>query len=227
MKRCSVPTEECIHSRRCFMTGEYCSKQTNIQKERKALYKSYDNACNEEGIQITAFVIMNFSDMSNVIYKWKLKTFIESLAKYLYWDKEDKRLYCYADELKNLPENLKRVRKIQVIRSDSEPASNYVICSRICQQMQIADLIVVDVSNQNPNVFYEFGMAVALGKLILPVCFSESFYKMVVPERVKEKRKRRKTNWYIISGAILGGNDCLNIMEFAIEARKHIMTRIK
>ena len=192
MKRCSVPTEECIHSRRCFMTGEYCSKQTNIQKERKALYKSYDNACNEEGIQITAFVIMNFSDMSNVIYKWKLKTFIESLAKYLYWDKEDKRLYCYADELKNLPENLKRVRKIQVIRSDSEPASNYVICSRICQQMQIADLIVVDVSNQNPNVFYEFGMAVALGKLILPVCFSESFYKMVVPERVKEKTKKEK-----------------------------------
>lgn len=77
------------------------------------------------------------------------------------------------------------VEKIDVVRADSDPSSNYIICSRICQQMQIADLVIVDVSTQNPNVFYELGMAVALGKMILPICYSESYYKMVIPEKVK------------------------------------------
>lgn len=166
---CYTSTETCIHSRRCFVTGEYCSKQTNIQRERKKLYE--DNS-------ITAFVIMNFSEMTSVVYKWRLRSFIESLSKYLYIDKKNKRLYCSAVEREEKIETLTRVREIRVVRSDSDPASNYVICSRICQQMQIADLIIVDVSSQNANVFYEFGMAVALGKLILPICYSESFYKM-------------------------------------------------
>ena len=30
---------------------------------------------------------------------------------------------------------------------------------------------------ETTNVFYEFGMAVALGKMILPICYSESFYE--------------------------------------------------
>ena len=54
--------------------------------------------------------------------------------------------------------------------------------------MQIADLVIVDVSVENTNVFYEFGMAVALGKMILPICYSESFYEIMVPE-VKERRE--------------------------------------
>ena len=32
---CCVLTEESIHSRRCFMTGEYCSQQENIRYERE------------------------------------------------------------------------------------------------------------------------------------------------------------------------------------------------
>lgn len=82
-----------------------------------------------------------------------------------------------------------QIEKINVIRSDSNPASNYVICNRICQQLQIADLIVVDVSVENTNVFYEFGMSVALGKLILPICYSNSFFAMNIPydiDKVKE-----------------------------------------
>ncbi|MCM1543644.1 MAG: hypothetical protein NC121_20660, partial [Blautia sp.] len=93
-----------------------------------------------------------------------------------------------SEEENKKPEErrLKKVSGINVIRSDSDPASSYVICSRICQQMQIADLVIVDVSTQNPNVFYEFGMAVALEKMILPICFSESFYKLDVPEKLRE-----------------------------------------
>lgn len=157
------------------MTSEYCSKQLNIYREQKRLHK---------GKKITAFVIMNFSDMSDVVYKWRLKPFIESLTKYLYFDKNFENLYCSSVEIKdNIPKDQK-VKEIQVVRADSDPASNYVICSRICQQMQIADLVVVDVSSKNANVFYEFGMAVAFGKLILPICYSESFYKMVVPGNI-------------------------------------------
>ena len=182
-KRCYTSTETCIHSRRCFVTGEYCSKQTNIQRERKKLY---------DAEKITAFVIMNFSDMSNVVYKWRMQSFIESLTKYLYVDKTSGRLYCSAEEKIEMDKDPIRIKEIRVVRSDSDPASNYVICSRICQQMQIADLIIVDVSNQNANVFYEFGMAVALGKLILPICYSESFYKMD-----KELAKNHKVEHHI------------------------------
>ena len=191
------------------MTGEYCSKQTNIQYKRKELHSgkkvpdqkkghSKEEEQNEKQIhQISAFVIMNFSDMSDVVYKWRLHDFIESLSKYLYLDKDKKRLYCHTSEkegvaLKDIIEHeevgeIKKIDKVNVIRSDSDPASNYVICSRICQQMQIADLVIVDVSSQNPNVFYELGMAVALGKLILPICYSESYYKLVVPEEIKRR----------------------------------------
>ena len=180
---CSTSTEDCIQSRRCFMTGEYCSKQTNIQKERKRLHDKYS---------INAFVVMNFSNMSDVIYKWRLQSFIESLSKYLYMDSEKQKLYCLPtakltqqepEEIKN--KKWKPVKKVNVIRSDSNPASNYVICNRVCQQLQIADLVIVDVSVENTNVFYEFGMAVALGKMILPICYSESFYEIRVP-KVKE-----------------------------------------
>lgn len=180
---CFTSTEDCIQSRRCFMTGEYCSKQTNIQKERKRLHDKYS---------INAFVVMNFSNMSDVVYKWRLQSFIESLSKYLYIDSKQQKLYCLPtakltqEETEKIKDNRwKQVRKVNVIRSDSNPASNYVICNRVCQQLQIADLVIVDVSVENTNVFYEFGMAVALGKMILPICYSESFYEIRVP-KVKE-----------------------------------------
>lgn len=186
---CYTSTEDCINSRRCFMTGEYCSKQMNIQRERKKLHSDR---------HINAFVIMNFSNMSDVVYKWRLKRFIESLSKYLYMDSKAQRLYCRSsfklsqEESEKINENgWKQVEKIHVIRADSDPASNYVICNRVCQQMQIADLIIVDVSIENANVFYEFGMAVALGKLILPICYSESFYRMVIPEGLKQSLQYR------------------------------------
>lgn len=180
---CFVNANKSAYSRKCFMTGEYCSKQTNIQQERHKLH---------DKDHITAFVIMSFSDMTNVVYKWRIKDFIEKLKKHLAFDEDRNKIYCYKEEIKDELElepekrNYHRVKEIHVERSDTDTASNYVICSRVCQRMQIADLIIVDVSHQNPNVFYELGMAVALGKLILPICFSESYYKMEVPELIKE-----------------------------------------
>ncbi len=196
---CSTFTADCINSRRCFMTGEYCSKQINIQKERARLHA--DN-------KINAFVIMNFSNMSDVVYKWRLKTFIESLKKLLYFSGD--KIYCMPESTQECPEELKvcnqggqdshnhsktssqwePVKEINVVRADSNYASNYVICNRVCQQMQIADLIIVDVSSENTNVFYEFGMAVAFQKMILPICYSESFFEMKVPDAIVQGEKK-------------------------------------
>lgn len=189
-KECFTSIDDCINSRRCFMTGEICSKQTNIQKDRKKLH---------EGNCINAFVIINFSNMSDVVYKWRLKSFIESLSRYFYIDKTEKKLHCLPtfklDDngiQKEIEENWEQVKAINVIRADSDPVSNYVICNRVCQQMQIADLVIVDVSVENTNVFYEFGMAVALGKMILPICYSESFYEMYIPKEIDSKTLQNK-----------------------------------
>ena len=211
---CRVPLNNRIHSRRCFMTGEYCSQLANIQKARERLHKiPEDNGGSQaKDGEINAFVIMNFSNMSDVAYKWRIQPFIESLTKYLYF--KGNELVCCADQQevekafraqgendKTMrgegsqdtpckeslgPPLIRRISKINVVRADSNYDSNYVICNRVCQQMQMADLVVVDVSSENNNVFYEFGMAVALGKLILPICFSESFFQIVYPDELKE-----------------------------------------
>ena len=169
----SLPLISSSASRRCFMSGEYCSKLSNIQKECQSLH---------EKNEINAFVIMNFSNMSDVAYRWRLKPFIESLKNFLRIDKQNNRLICYGN---SKDANNEKIKQINVIRADTTYASNYVVCNRICQQIQVADLIIVDVSVENNNVFYEFGMAVAHDKLILPICYSESFYQIVYPAGVK------------------------------------------
>ena len=185
---CEKSTQYSIHSRRCFMTGELCSKQGRVHREREQLHR---------GNQINAFVVMNFSDMSDVVYKWKLRSFIESLKRYLFLKKEPDpenkgqektvAIACTANGKKpNDGKKWEQVEQIHVIRADSNTESNYVICDRVCQQMQIADLVIVDVSVENTNVFYEFGMAAAFGKLILPICYSESFYQMKIPQAAKD-----------------------------------------
>lgn len=179
------------------MSGEYCSQLANIQKAREKLHPTSkrveikeSNNLKNKGREINAFVIMNFSNMSDVAYKWQLRPFVESLKDYFYFKGDN--LVCSKDR-KNPSDSDKKdwVAKINVVRADSTYDSNYVICNRVCQQIQIADLIVVDVSSENNNVFYEFGMAVAMGKLILPICFSESFYQIVFPESLKVYSERQ------------------------------------
>lgn len=177
---CFISQKESIHSRRCFMTGEYCSRQRNIQQKREKLRKKR---------KVMAFVAMNFSEMSEVVYNWRVASMVETLSKFLYIEKETNTLHCCASEYevrkKKDDDRYELVESIQVMRADSAPSSNYVVCDNICQQLQVADIVVVDVSYQNPNVFYEFGMAVALGKLILPICYNESYYKRKMSKALK------------------------------------------
>ena len=192
--RCIKSTANSIHTRRCFITGEYCSQQTNIQKIRKKLH-SKTNDKGEPAPEINAFVVMNFSSISDVVYESKIKPFIEGLNKYLYLDTKSNRIACVSTgdekDIKDTAIEVSSqewawipVNKIHVHRADSNPVSNYIICNRICQQMQMADLVIVDVSVESANIFYEFGLSTAFHKLILPICFSDSYYKMEYPEKL-------------------------------------------
>lgn len=191
---CVNSTQHSIYTRRCFITGELCSKQPNVHKEREALHRNKE---------INAFVIMNFSGMSDVVYKWKLQSFIESLKRFLYLDTDGvtdgQQIACVANagEKPTAPSKVEwtQVQKINVIRADSDTASNYIICSRICQQIQVADIVIVDVSVENTNVFYEFGLAAAFGKLILPICYSESFYEMKIPQKAAELIEKKRQQY--------------------------------
>ena len=184
---CIKSTEYSIHTRQCFITGEYCSQQANIQKERHKLHNM------PRGPEINAFVIMNFSSMSDIMYASRIKPFIEGLKKYLFLNKNNHKIACYSDPSnQDVDKELQAVERIHVHRADSSPVSSNIICNRICQQIQIADLIIVDVSVESANVFYEFGLATAFNKLILPICFSESFYEMKLPEKLENAIKTKQ-----------------------------------
>lgn len=137
---CSTDVDTCNFSRRCFMTGEYCSKQENIQKERKTLH---------EKNEINAFVVMNFSNMSDVVYKWRLRSFIETLKNHFYFNKNKTRLYCIdSSYLSN--EVLDKLIEIEIA---SDSTINEIIASNKhsgCSDIQtIVNNVVSTILRQN------------------------------------------------------------------------------
>ncbi len=59
-------------------------------------------------------------------------------------------------------------------RADQVSRTGYVMCESICRHIQHAKLIVVDLSLANPNVYYELGLAVGLGRQLLLICDRDS-----------------------------------------------------
>lgn len=53
-----------------------------------------------------------------------------------------------------------------VIRADDVRKTGFVICEKICKQIQLASLIVAELTFDNANVFYELGLSYALNKNI-------------------------------------------------------------
>ena len=103
---------------------------------------------------------MNYSSMSYIMYVSLIKPFIEGLKKHLFIDSKKNRIACCSKPSNyHKPSGFTSVEKIHVHRADSNPVSSNIICNRICQLIQIADLIIVDVSVESANVFYELGLA--------------------------------------------------------------------
>lgn len=95
-----------------------------------------------------AFVIMPFGEQLDVLYQWEIAPFLRNGGK-----EPGDPSYCCTPE-----------------RADDVRQVGFVICEKICKKVQEADYIVVDVTFDNPNVFYEFGLAAALRKSIVPIC---------------------------------------------------------
>lgn len=98
-----------------------------------------------------AFVVMPFHKKMNALYQWEIMPFLQNGGGH---DGEE--------QFKCKPERANDVSQV-----------GYIICEKICKRIQEANVIVVDVSYDNANVFYEFGLAIALRKKILPICLSE------------------------------------------------------
>lgn len=94
------------------------------------------------------FIVMPFRPNLDTFYEWSLKSYlIKGLGI-------DESTIKRADEFSNV---------------------GYVMCEKICRRIQEADLIVVDLSLDNSNVFYELGLSVGLNKQILLTCDEQKF----------------------------------------------------
>jgi len=98
----------------------------------------------------TAFMIMPFGAHLDTLYQWVIAPCFREGG-----EGHDEKYVC-------APERADDVRQV-----------GFIICEKICRRIQEADYIIVDVSHDNPNVFYEFGLAVALRKDIIPICSEE------------------------------------------------------
>lgn len=158
---CAETTKEGLMGR-CFITGDQCPhKKSIIAKKIKR----------HEGNKIKAFVIMSFTPITDALYQWMLKDLITSN---LYGDTVGQDAFYLGDEKQN-----KKIdpKNIEIVRCDDSIYSSHIICESICSEIQESDLVVVDLSYQNPNVFYELGLAIALGKKILPICYLKTYYE--------------------------------------------------
>ncbi|MFZ1086124.1 MAG: hypothetical protein WAN35_14260, partial [Terracidiphilus sp.] len=105
----------------------------------------------ETGRERRAFVVMPFGEKLDVLYQWEIAPFLANGG-----EKDGESAYRCTPE-----------------RADDVRQVGFIICEKICKKLQEADYVVVDVTFDNPNVFYEFGLAAALGKTIIPICASE------------------------------------------------------
>jgi len=89
------------------------------------------------------FVAMPFRDNLGTFYDWSLRPFL-----------------CASC---GIPEGC-------IHRADEFKNVGYVTCEKICRRIQECSVMVVDISTPNPNVFYELGLAVGLGRPLLVFC---------------------------------------------------------
>lgn len=134
---------------RCFMNGKVCIYEREIDN----LY----NNKKKSDVEKKAFVIMPFEDQLNLLYQLEIAPFFRRGGG----DPEDETNQG-DPEYKCIPERADDIRQM-----------GFIICEKICKKIQEASYIVADLSLDNPNVFYELGLAAALRKEIIPICIED------------------------------------------------------
>ncbi len=120
-----------------------CFMTGRICIHESEIKKRLDEMKRNEGNK-EVFVVMPFTPDLTAIYNWQIKPFIER------WAAENK-FTC------------------EVQRADEVWQVGFIICNKICRQIQRANIVVVDLTFNNANVFYEFGISAGMGKNILPI----------------------------------------------------------
>jgi hypothetical protein len=133
---------------KCFMNGKSCIYERIISERISAERER------KPGAPKKAFIIMPFNKKLDAMYKWVVNPFLVNGGPEDRPDSDNRYKPERADDITHL---------------------GYIICEKICKKIQEADLVVVDVSFDNANVFYEFGLSVALRKTILPLCLEENW----------------------------------------------------
>ena len=171
---------------RCFLTGASCA---NCRKIIDSKVKRHSRG------EVMVFVIMYYSDMTDTVYKWLIRGLIEEV-RFTFQDAPDMvpvidetadydRWYHSADRdmVKTIKlrfkaeENAHAARYMTLVRADDYSSCGHVICESVCAKIQEADLVVADISYDSPNVFYELGLAIALKKKIVPICYLPKYYE--------------------------------------------------
>lgn len=137
---------------RCFMNGKSCIYEREID-DVIASHINIDDATQsrESYDRKKAFFIMPFGEQLDVLYQWELAPFFRNGGS-----------GHGDDNYKCSPERADDVRQV-----------GFIICEKICKKIQEADYIVADLTFDNPNVFYELGLATALRKKIVPICVED------------------------------------------------------
>lgn len=137
---------------RCFMNGKTCIYEREID-DVIASHVNIDGATKSRASydKKKAFFIMPFGEQLDVLYQWELAPFFRNGGS-----------GSGDDYYKCSPERADDVRQV-----------GFIICEKICKKIQEADYIVADLSFDNPNVFYELGLAAALRKKIVPICVED------------------------------------------------------
>ena len=128
--------------RRCFMTGKQCIFGGRHADAGPAKIQVQ---IERENTPFPIFVVMPFRPNLDTFYEWSLKRYLKDG----FGISEPEKFIRRADEFRDI---------------------GYVMCEKICRRIQEAELVVVDLSTDNPNVMYEMGLAIGLHKPLLPIC---------------------------------------------------------
>ncbi|MBV6439097.1 MAG: hypothetical protein EPGJADBJ_00729 [Saprospiraceae bacterium] len=139
---------------KCFMNGKSCIYERIIDER---LDKIRNNDKDKR-----SFVIMPFNSHLDSLYRWQIAPFIQNGGG-----------GTGEEKYKCEPERADDVRQV-----------GFIICEKICKKIQESNLVIVDVSFDNPNVFYELGLSMALRREILPICVKD-----FVNERQEQMRE--------------------------------------
>lgn len=161
--------------RRCPITGGMCSHYNRIVRKKAARHSKK---------RVMIFMIMHYSPITDTIYEWLFKDMLKKQKlKFRFVDDTGEDADTEFSEINTEDEEnyfkMEDGAEVCLIRADDYSGNSHIVCESVCARMQEADMIIADISYGNPNVFYELGMAVALGKQILPICYMHRYYEYI------------------------------------------------